>query len=262
MSARRRGTIAAGVFAAGTLAIALTAAPASARAHPETPSTGPIVVQAGPSSSTTTAPPTTATAPLTDPFAPVASGPRTAATAHVSIVDFGFSPASITVSAGTTVVWTNTGQSIHSVTSDTGAFDSSPSCPDGPCIDPSGTYSHTFTTAGTFAYHCRVHANMTAVVVVNPAPTTTTTTAVGAPSTTAAPGVSSGNAPPPSSGVASEGGNQLAFTGPASIELGLALGAVFTLAVGFALRPHRRPFPIPVPGDAPRVRRGHRRSGP
>ena len=257
MSARRRGTIAAGVLAVGALALMLTTAPAGAKvtkARAATPSTTAFAATAGPSSTAppSTSPPSTTAAPLTDPFTPV-SAPSSAATVHVSIVDFGFSPASITVSPGTTVVWTNTGQSIHSVTSDTGAFDSNPSCPTGPCIDPGGTYSHTFTTAGTFAYHCRVHSNMTAVVVITPSPTTTTTTASG-PTTTGAPGVSSGSTPP-SSGVAAQDGNQLAFTGPASIELWLALGAVFAVAIGFALRPRRRPFPIPVPRVGPHPRR-------
>jgi len=254
MSARHRGISAASVLAAGAVVLALTTAPAGAKvakARPAAPSST-IAMQARQSPATTPAAPSTTTAPRTDPFAPP---PATAATVHVSIVDFGFSPASITVRAGTTVEWTNTGQSIHSVTSDTGAFDSNPSCPSGPCIEAGGTYSHTFTTAGTFAYHCRVHANMTAVVVVIPAPSTTTTTAAG-PTTTAAPGASSGTAPP-SSGVAAADGNQLAFTGPASTELWLALGAVFAIAIGFALRPRRRPFPIPVPvarRDAPNAR--------
>jgi plastocyanin len=257
MNARRRGIIAAGVVATGALALALIAAPAGAKvvkAGPTVPSTV-AIAPARPVRSTTTvpptSPPTTTAAPITDPFTP--APPLTAATAHVSIVDFGFSPASITVTAGTTVVWTNTGQSIHSVTSDTAAFDSSPTCPTGPCIDPGGTFSHTFTTAGTFAYHCRVHANMTASVIVTAAPATTTTTAAGA-STTAAPGVSSAGAGTPSSGVASEGGNQLAFTGLATAELWLVLGAVFAVAIGFALRPRRRPFLVPVPHDEPRSR--------
>jgi plastocyanin len=71
-----------------------------------------------------------------------------------------FNPVTITVAAGTTITWTNNDGVAHTVTSDTALFDSG-SIPSG------GTYSHTFSTAGTFAYHCKFHAGMTATVVVN-----------------------------------------------------------------------------------------------
>jgi plastocyanin len=199
--------------------------------------TAPVMVS--PTTTSTTAAPTTTT-----PAPP--TGPGTAATAHVSIIDFGFSPGSITVAAGTTVTWTNTGVSIHSVTSNTGAFDSSPSCPTGPCINPGSSFSHLFTQAGTFSYHCRVHPNMTAAVIVTASTPSTTTT------TTATPGSSpSGNPPVSAGGTASPtttaAGAQLAFTGPASDEAWIALGALATIALGLALRPRRRPFPVPAP---------------
>src|SRR5438309_696509 len=85
--------------------------------------------------------------------------PTIASGASVSIVDFAYAPASLSVSAGTTVVWTNTGNAPHSVTSDVvGQFDSSPNCPSpGPCLSPGEMVTHTFSAAGTFTYHCRVH---------------------------------------------------------------------------------------------------------
>ena len=112
---------------------------------------------------------------------------------------------------------------IHSVTSDTGAFDSSPSCPTGPCINPGGTYSHVFAQAGSFAYHCKVHPQMTATVVVNAAATTTT------PPTTAPGG--NGNPPPTEPGSVSTTapagtGDELAFTGTSGIVAWLALGGL------------------------------------
>jgi plastocyanin len=239
--------------AAGLGALLLAVAPAAA-ATPRTRTAPALVAQpAGPTTTKTTT--TTTAAPLIDPFAPVtttattapAPSPTPAATAPVSIVDFGFSPSSITVSAGTTVVWTNTGQSIHSVTSDTGAFDSNPSCPTGSCLDPGATYSHTFSTAGTFAYHCRVHSNMVGTVLLKAAATGTTTTVAG-PATTAAPGVSAGGAPSASPSTTGTGA-QLAFTGSAPAALWLTFGALLALAAGLALRPRRRPFPVPVRTD-------------
>lgn len=77
----------------------------------------------------------------------------------VSIIDFAFEPAELTVAMGTTVTWTNDDDVTHTVTADDGAFDSGNL--------PSGeTFSHTFDEAGTFPYHCEIHPGMTATVVV------------------------------------------------------------------------------------------------
>lgn len=74
--------------------------------------------------------------------------------------DYLFSPASISVPAGTTVTWTNTGQSVHTVTADLGAFDSG-------TLSSGARFSHTFAAPGTFAYRCRIHSGMVASVVVS-----------------------------------------------------------------------------------------------
>ena len=71
-----------------------------------------------------------------------------------------FTPSTITISAGTTITWTNKDGVSHTVTSDTGLFDSGG-------IGIGGTYSHKFATAGTFNYHCAVHPSMMAKVIVN-----------------------------------------------------------------------------------------------
>lgn len=75
-----------------------------------------------------------------------------------------FNPASLSVSVGTTVQWTNKDNVIHTVTSGTpgspsGLFDSGN-------IEANGTYSYTFSTAGTYQYYCRVHAPMMAGTIV------------------------------------------------------------------------------------------------
>ncbi len=77
---------------------------------------------------------------------------------------FAFSPASLTIKAGTTVTWKNTTAASHTVTSDDGkSFDSGSA---NPIAAQSGTFSFTFTTAGTFAYHCAIHPFMKATIVV------------------------------------------------------------------------------------------------
>jgi plastocyanin len=71
-----------------------------------------------------------------------------------------FNPKTITVTAGTTITWTNKDGIAHTVTSTSALFDSG-------SISANGTYSRTFSTAGTFPYICTVHPTMTATVKVN-----------------------------------------------------------------------------------------------
>lgn len=71
-----------------------------------------------------------------------------------------FSPETITVTTGTTITWTNKDGVIHTVTSNTGLFDSGN-------IGNNGTYSLKVTAAGTFPYFCKLHTTMTGTVVVN-----------------------------------------------------------------------------------------------
>jgi len=75
-------------------------------------------------------------------------------------VDFGFSPVTLAVTKGTTVTWTNTGDAPHTVTADGGLFGSG-------TLAGGDTFSHLFTTTGTFAYHCAIHASMTGTVIVS-----------------------------------------------------------------------------------------------
>jgi plastocyanin len=77
----------------------------------------------------------------------------------VTIENIAFSPANITVAAGTTVTWTNKDPVTHTVTSDTGIFDSGN-------LSPGSNFSHTFNDKGTFAYHCKIHTSMHGTVTV------------------------------------------------------------------------------------------------
>lgn len=86
---------------------------------------------------------------------PASGGSGTAA----SIIDYAFSPASITVKAGSAVTWTNTGSAPHTVTADDGSFDSG-------SLANGATFSHTFAKAGTFTFHCAIHSTMKGTVVV------------------------------------------------------------------------------------------------
>lgn len=77
----------------------------------------------------------------------------------VVIDNLAFNPEIVTISVGDSVEWTNNDSFDHTVTSDTGAFNSGD-------IVPGGTFSLEFTTAGTYEYHCEIHPSMTGTVVV------------------------------------------------------------------------------------------------
>lgn len=107
--------------------------------------------------------PTTAPAGNTPTATATSSGP-TMAVSITSSGTFAFSPASITIKVGTTVTWTNNTSAPHTVTSDDGTtFDSGLNTPIGA---NGGTFSFTFTKAGTFSYHCQIHPFMKATVIV------------------------------------------------------------------------------------------------
>jgi plastocyanin len=71
-----------------------------------------------------------------------------------------FSPSQTTITHGQSVCWQNNGAATHTVTSDDGtSFNTGL---------PSGQiFVHTFPTAGSFPYHCTVHAGMTGTITVN-----------------------------------------------------------------------------------------------
>jgi plastocyanin len=78
---------------------------------------------------------------------------------EVFIQGIAFNPSTITIAANTTITWTNKDAISHTVTSDSGLFDSG-------TIGPNGTFSHTFAAAGSYPYHCKIHTSMTASVTV------------------------------------------------------------------------------------------------
>ena len=78
---------------------------------------------------------------------------------EVKIDNFSFSPATITIPAGTTVRWTNRDDIPHTVVSDDQKFASK-------ALDTDDQYSYTFTKPGTYGYFCSIHPKMTGKVVV------------------------------------------------------------------------------------------------
>jgi plastocyanin len=82
----------------------------------------------------------------------------------VAIQGFAFDPTLVRVKVGGSVTWVNCeppGTPSHTTTADGGAWGS-------PLLDPGATYTTTFNSAGTFAYHCEPHPSMTAQVIAEP----------------------------------------------------------------------------------------------
>jgi plastocyanin len=90
------------------------------------------------------------------------TGAALAADSPVTISGFAFGPSSVTVTAGDTVTWTNQDGVAHTATGGDGSFDTGN-------IPGGATATVTFSTAGTFAYACRIHPTMTGTVVVEAA---------------------------------------------------------------------------------------------
>jgi plastocyanin len=78
---------------------------------------------------------------------------------NVAIKDYAFSPATLTVAAGTTVIWTNNDAVPHTATASDGSFDSGN-------LNPGQSFSFKFSTPGTYAYICQYHAGMQGTIVV------------------------------------------------------------------------------------------------
>jgi 3',5'-cyclic-AMP phosphodiesterase len=93
------------------------------------------------------------------PAAAEAKSSQGGAETSVEIGNFAFAPKEQKVKAGSTVLWTNKDDTVHTVTGDDGAFAS-------PIMDTGQTFKFTFAKAGRFAYHCKLHPTMTAVVQV------------------------------------------------------------------------------------------------
>ena len=104
------------------------------------------------------------------PFAaacsPKGATSATTATTTVSVVSDSqtqgaYQPNPVRVKVGDSVTWTWQDQgNDHSVSADDGSFES--------CLQGAGkTFTRTFTTAGTYAYHCSIHPSMKGTVTVS-----------------------------------------------------------------------------------------------
>jgi plastocyanin len=76
----------------------------------------------------------------------------------ITIDNFTFAPAELTLKVGTTVTWTNHDDIPHTVVS-AGKFRSK-------TLDTDDSFSFTFTAAGEYKYFCSLHPHMTGMIKV------------------------------------------------------------------------------------------------
>lgn len=79
--------------------------------------------------------------------------------ATVTVKNFSFSPADLTVPTGTKVTWRFEDAVQHNVTANNGTFKS-------PDLRKGQSYSYTFHKPGTYAYICTIHQYMHGTVIV------------------------------------------------------------------------------------------------
>jgi plastocyanin len=97
---------------------------------------------------------------MTESSGPAADVPAPAGPDAITITNFAFAPTTLTIPVGTTVTWTNQDEEPHTVVSNDGSTFHSPG------MGTKGTYTFTFTNAGTFDYVCSIHPFMHGSVVV------------------------------------------------------------------------------------------------
>jgi plastocyanin len=84
------------------------------------------------------------------PFAGGATRPRPE---EVAVQFSAYGPSQVDVLPGKTVRWSNVSERTHTVTSDTGLFDSGH-------LGPGGRFDFTFNQPGTYRYHCTIHSSI------------------------------------------------------------------------------------------------------
>ncbi|MDG6922171.1 MAG: cupredoxin domain-containing protein [Nitrososphaerota archaeon] len=114
-----------------------------------------VLPNAAYNSTTTTATTTTTTTNASNPVVSIEYGSAANSTTIY------YSPPTITVVIGVnnTVTWVNNDIAPHTVTADDGSFNSGN-------LDAGASWTHVFTTPGTYSYHCNYHTWMHGTIIV------------------------------------------------------------------------------------------------
>jgi len=97
---------------------------------------------------------------------PTSTSPSATGNSSVSIVagsrtltTNAFSPNPVAISQGMSVTWMNNDSITHTSTGNNGEWDSG-------SLAPGASFTKTFSSAGTFQYHCAIHPGMVGTVTV------------------------------------------------------------------------------------------------
>jgi len=89
----------------------------------------------------------------------LAAGEKEKGKHHVGISKMKFSPSSLTIQSGDTVIWKNSDDHHHSVVAEDDSFKSEN-------LANGDTFSHTFKKTGKYPYACSYHPRMKGEVIV------------------------------------------------------------------------------------------------
>jgi plastocyanin len=78
---------------------------------------------------------------------------------QVSLTNFSFSPATVTINVGDNVKWTNNDAAAHTVDANNGAFSSG-------TLSNGASFTFKFNTPGTYDYYCAFHSGMVGKIIV------------------------------------------------------------------------------------------------
>ena len=137
-----------------TTTSAAAAAPATTRAPSARAASPPTTARPSATPAPTSPPPQPGTT-----AAPSPPPPPPPAAPDINIQNFTFNPPALNAAVGKSVMVKNLDAATHTWTADDNSWNSNNLATD-------QTYSHTFTKAGTFAYHCAIHPSMKGTVNV------------------------------------------------------------------------------------------------
>ncbi len=83
---------------------------------------------------------------------------------NIDIAGFAFSPDSLEINVGDSVLWTNSDAAPHTTTTDDAG-----ATWDSGTLTTGMSWGMTYNTPGVFPYHCDIHPSMTAILVVKAA---------------------------------------------------------------------------------------------
>ncbi len=87
------------------------------------------------------------------------SAEKSESSADIKIVNSSFKPATYKIKKDDRIIWQNQDTTVHTITSDTGTFDSGN-------LDQGKTFTQKFEFKKTIPYHCKIHPNMKAEITV------------------------------------------------------------------------------------------------